>query len=130
MSAYIPENMEEVAVQVAKHQVHGEKVTPEEVIEQAVPDILQALLDEALEGRYDEVKRDGDKLIVTDAMGEQVGVVTPNGKSFVDDFKADSDVLIDYLDPLVAKILGGRRRKENDNNDRDGNFPSRSFLLR
>ena len=49
MSAYIPENMEEVAVQVAKHQVHGEKVTPEEVIEQAVPDILQALLDEALE---------------------------------------------------------------------------------
>lgn len=108
MSAYIPENMEEVVVQVAKHQVHGEQVTPEEVIEQAVPDILQALLDEALEGRYDEVKRDGDKLIVTDAMGEQVGVVTPNGKSFVDDFKADSDALIGYLESQVAKLVGGR----------------------
>lgn len=50
MSEYVPENMEEVAVQVAKRQVHGEKVTTEEVIHQAVPDILQALLDDALEG--------------------------------------------------------------------------------
>lgn len=108
MSEYIPENMEEVAVQVAKHQVHGEKVTPEEVIEQAVPDILQALLDEALEGRYDEVKRDGDKLIVTDVMGEQVGVVTPKEKNFVDDFKTDSDSLINYLEAQVAHIVGGR----------------------
>lgn len=41
-------------------------------------------------------------------MGEQVGVVTPNGKSFVDDFKADSDVLIGYLESQVAKIVGGR----------------------
>ena len=108
MSEYIPENMEEVAVRVAKHQVHGEKVTPEEVIEQAVPDILQALLDEALEGCYDEVKRDGDKLIVTDVMGEQVGAVTPKGKSFVDDFKTDSDSLINYLEAQVAHIVGGR----------------------
>ncbi|MBD7894854.1 hypothetical protein H9564_03855 [Limosilactobacillus sp. Sa3CUN2] len=108
MSEYIPENMEEVAVRVAKYQVHGEKVTPEEVIEQAVPDILQALLDEALEGCYDEVKRDGDKLIVTDVMGEQVGVVTPKGKSFVDDFKTDSDSLINYLEAQVAHIVGGR----------------------
>lgn len=108
MSEYIPENMEEVAVQVAKRQVHGEQVTPEEVIKQAVPDILQALLDEALEGRYDEVKSTGDKLIVTDAMGEKVGVVTPSGKSFVDDFKNDSDSLIAYLESQVAKIVGGR----------------------
>ncbi|MCI1974296.1 MAG: hypothetical protein LKJ51_00040 [Limosilactobacillus sp.] len=108
MSEYIPENMEEVAVQVAKRQVHGEKVTPEEVIEQAVPDILQVLLDDALEGRYDEVKRDGDQLIVTDAMGAQVGTIAPKGKSFVDDFKEDSDALIDYLESQVAKLVGGR----------------------
>ena len=108
VSEYIPENMEEVAVQVAKRQVHGEKVTPEEVIEQAVPDILQALLDDALEGHYDDVKRDGDQLIITDAMGEQVGVLTPKGASFVDDFKKDSDVLIEYLENQVAKLVGGR----------------------
>ena len=108
MSAYITENLEEVAVQDAIHKVHGEKESQEEVIEQAVPDILQALLDEALEGRYDEVKRDGDKLIVTDAMGEQVCVVTPNGKSFVDDFKTDSAALIGYLESQDAKLVGGR----------------------
>ena len=63
MSEYVPENMEEVAVEVAKCQVHGEKVTSEEVIHQAVPDILQALLDDALEGCYDEVKWSGDHLV-------------------------------------------------------------------
>lgn len=63
MSEYVPENMEEVAVQVAKCQVHGEKGTPEEVIHQAVPDILQSLLDDALEGCYDEVKWSGDHLV-------------------------------------------------------------------
>lgn len=106
MSKYIPENMEEVAARVVRHQMDGEKVTPEEVIAQAVPDILQALLDDALEGRYYEVKRTGDnELTVTDSMGEKVGVVTPQNKSFIDDFKADSDALIDYLAGETARLV-------------------------
>lgn len=108
MSEYVPENMEEVAVQVAKRQVHGEKVTPEEVIHQAVPDILQALLDEALEGCYDEVKWSGDHLVVTDAMGKQIGTVESQSESFIDDFKADADALIDRFETVTSRLVGGR----------------------
>ncbi|WP_441775992.1 hypothetical protein ACRYJE_01565 [Limosilactobacillus fermentum] len=108
MSEYVPENMEEVAVQVAKRQVHGENVTPEEVIHQAVPDILQALLDDALEGCYDEVKWSGDHLVVTDAMGKQIGTVESQSESFIDDFKADADALIDRFETVTSRLVGGR----------------------
>ena len=43
MSAEIPENfMEEVAMQLAQHQVRGEQVDEKAVIQNAVRDILQA----------------------------------------------------------------------------------------
>ena len=59
MSVEIPENMEEVAMQLAQHQVRGEQVDEKAVIQNAVRDILQAFFDEALEGHYDDVKWDG-----------------------------------------------------------------------
>ncbi|MEY8441138.1 hypothetical protein AALA17_00545 [Lactobacillaceae bacterium 24-114] len=110
MSQYIPENMEEVAMQVAKRQVHGEQVTADEVIKQATFDILQALLDEALEGRYDEVhwSNDGEKLVITGPMGDKIGEVEPNGKSFVEEFKADSDALMDHFVRETARLVNGR----------------------
>ncbi len=44
MSVEIPENMEEVAMQLAQHQVRGEQVDEKAVIQNAVRDILQAFL--------------------------------------------------------------------------------------
>ena len=58
-------------------------------------DILQAFFDEALEGHYDDVKWDGDDLVVTDIMGDEVGRIQPQSSSFVDDFKNDADSLIE-----------------------------------
>lgn len=108
MSVEIPENMEEVAMQLAQRQVRGEQADEAAVIKNAVHDILQAFFDEALEGRYDEVKWQGENLVVTDVMGEEVGQVSAPGKSFIDDFKQDADDLIDYLAAQTGKIVGGR----------------------
>ena len=99
MSVEIPENMEEVAMQLAQHQVRGEQVDEKAVIQNAVRDILQAFFDEALEGHYDDVKWDGDELILTIGFGV-IG--------FIDDFKNDADSLIERLENATAKIVGGR----------------------
>ena len=105
MSVEIPENMEEVAMQLAQHQVRGEQVDEKTVIQNAVRDILQAFFDEALEGHYDDVKWNGNDLVV---MGDEVGRIQPQSSSFVDDFKNDADSLIERLENATAKIVGGR----------------------
>ncbi len=108
MSVEIPENMEEVAMQLAQHQVRGEQVDEKAVIQNAVRDILQAFFDEALEGHYDDVKWDEDDLVVTDIMGDEAGRIQPQSSSFIDDFKNDADSLIERLENATAKIVGGR----------------------
>ena len=108
MSVEIPENMEEVAMQLAQHQVRGEQVDEKTVIQNAVRDILQAFFVVSLEGHYDDVKWDGDDLVVTDIMGDEVGRIQPQSSSFVDDFKNDADSLIERLENATAKIVGGR----------------------
>lgn len=108
MSVEIPENMEEVAMQLAQHQVRGEQVDETTVIRNAVRDILQAFFDEALEGHYDDVKWDGDNLVVTDSMGDEAGRVQPQSSSFVDDFKNNADSLIERLEDETHRIVGGR----------------------
>lgn len=108
MSVEIPENMEEVAMQLAQHQVCGEQVDEKAVIQNAVRDILQAFFDEALEGHYDDVKWDRDDLVVTDIMGDEVGRIQPQSRSFIDDFKNNADSLIERLENSTAQIVGGR----------------------
>ena len=107
MSVAVPENMEEVAMKIAQHQVRGEQLTVQEVIEDAVKEILQAFMDEALEGHYDDVKLEGQTLVVYDFMGREEGQVTPE-KDWVTDFQADADAVIDRLEEAVGKIVRGR----------------------
>lgn len=108
MSVEVPQSMEDVAMQLAQHQIRGEHVTEEEVIKNAVRDIFQAYFDDALEGRYNEVNWDGQDLCVTDVMGESLGTVQPVSDSFVKDFKQDPDALMDRLADITAKMVGGR----------------------
>lgn len=109
MSVEIPENMEEVAMKIAQYKVRGQKLTEAEVIATAVLDMLQDYLDEALEGRYDEVTlQDDGTLLVTDVMGEPVGEVKPLGKDWTADFKADVDALEERLANETRKIVGHR----------------------
>lgn len=108
MSVEIPENMEEVAMQLAQHQVRGEQVDEATVIKNAVRDILQAFFDEALEGHYDDVNWDAEDLVITDFMGKEVGKIHPQDDTFIADFKKDADSLIERLEDKTTKIVGGR----------------------
>lgn len=108
MSVEIPENMEEVAMQLAQHQVRGEQADETTVIKNAVRDILQAYFDEALEGHYDDVNWSGDDLVITDFMGKEVGRISPVADSFITDFKNDADALMERLEDKTTKIVGGR----------------------
>ena len=108
MSVEIPENMEEVAMKIAQYKVRGEELTEEGVINDAVKESMQAYMDEALEGHYDDVAMEGDELVVTDFMGKEVGRIKPSGDSWVADFKASSDDLFDRLAAETTKIVGGR----------------------
>lgn len=108
MSVEIPQSMDDVVMQVAQRKLHGEEVTEDAVIKTAVRDILQALFDEALEGHYDDVKWSGDDLVVTDIMGQPVGTVSPQGESFISDFRQNADVLVLRLEDETSKLVGGR----------------------
>lgn len=108
MSVEIPQNMEDVAMKMAREQVRGHQVSEEEIINQAVLDIMQTLMDEALEGHYDDVAMRDGALVVTDFMGKELATVKAQGNDWVADFKENSDEMIDRLQEEVAKIVGGR----------------------
>lgn len=108
MSVEIPENMEDVAMKIARAGVHGQQLDEKQVITQAVLDIMQGFMDEALEGHYDDVAWNGKNLRVTDIMGKEVGVVKPVGDSFVADFKQNADDLVERLEDEAGHIVGGR----------------------
>ncbi|WP_295728815.1 hypothetical protein [uncultured Limosilactobacillus sp.] len=109
MSLDVPENMEEVAMKIAQASVHGQKLTKEAVIMTAVRDILQAYLDEALEGHYDDVKMlDNGTLVVTDVMGSEAGRIKPLNGSWVNDFEQNADALDERFADEAQKIVGHR----------------------
>lgn len=108
MSVEIPSNMEEVVMKIAAAKVHGQTLTEDDVIKSAVLDTMQSFMDEALEGHYDDVKWDGNQLVVTDFTGKQVGHVSPTATSFVADFRDNADRLALRLEKAAGKIVGGR----------------------
>ncbi|MEE6638120.1 hypothetical protein PS395_01950 [Limosilactobacillus pontis] len=110
MSIQIPQSMTEVEVQLLDRQKHGEHVTKEEIIRNAVKDTLQALMDEALDGHYDDVKWDdqGRDLVIYDIMGKQVGQVAPIKDTFVEEFTASPDNMMLHFNDAVTKLVGGR----------------------
>ncbi|WP_295746893.1 hypothetical protein [uncultured Limosilactobacillus sp.] len=108
MSVEIPANMEEVAMKIAAAKVHGQDLAVDDVIRDAVRDTMQAMMDEALEGHYDDVSWSGNELVVTDFTGKQVGTVAPAADNFISDFRENADQLSLKLEKAAAKIVGGR----------------------
>lgn len=108
MSVEVPSNMEEVAMKIAAAKVHGQTLSADEVIRDAVRETMQAMMDEALEGHYDDVNWAGKQLVVTDFTGQQVGVVKPLSDSFINDFRQDADQLALKLEQAATEIIGGR----------------------
>lgn len=107
MSIEIPVNLEEAAMKVAQQQVRGHEVSLDEVIQQAVVDNVQAMLDHELDGHYDDAELTDKGLQITDFMGDLVGTIT-YAPDLVTAFKNDADQLQDYLAQQVAKLVGGR----------------------
>ncbi len=95
-------------MKIARAGVHGKHLDEDQVITQAVLDIMQAFMDEALEGHYDDVAWSGKNLRVTDIMGKEVGIVKPLKQDFVADFKQNADELVERLEDEAARIVGGR----------------------
>ncbi|CUS25515.1 Uncharacterized protein LACOL_0207 [Paucilactobacillus oligofermentans DSM 15707 = LMG 22743] len=107
MSIEIPQNMDEVVMNIAREQQVGRIISEDEVIKTAVIESLQAFVDEAAEGHYDTIKWDGEKLIDIDIMGDQMGQIKPTGVNFIEDFRKDALGLMFRLEAVATKITRG-----------------------
>ncbi len=107
MSIEIPQNMDEVVMNIAREQQAGHIISEDEVIKTAVIESLQAFVDEAAEGHYDTIKWDGKKLIDIDIMGDQMGQIKPTGTNFIEDFRKDALGLMFRLEGVAIKITQG-----------------------
>lgn len=104
----IPHDMTELRVMMEQLKTMGKEVDEEKLIDQAVVDNAQQLLDEALEGHYFSCKLvDGD-LIVYDVINLPAGTVKPLGNSFKEDFITDAEGLWHHLSSELNRIAGGR----------------------
>ncbi|WP_314319145.1 hypothetical protein [Paucilactobacillus nenjiangensis] len=108
MSVDIPQNMDEVAMNLARENRAGHNYSEDEVIKKAVLESLQAYTDEETEGHYDTVAWDGENMVVTDIMKAKMGQVEPVGANFIEDFRKDAMGLMFKLESAAAKITHGR----------------------
>ena len=104
----IPHDMTEFQVMVQQLKNEGKTVDEDALLQQAIVDNAQNLLDVILDGHYYTVKPEKDKLVVLDVINQPAGEITPIGKSFKEDFEKDADGFLDYLDDRLHKIAGGR----------------------
>lgn len=107
MFSLIPTDMEEVAAKLKWALEQGQSASETSVIQEAILDQSQDILNGALEGPYWKVKwQDLDhRLVITDIMNEVVGTVTPINDSFVADFKKDSHKLLRDLTDKINEIV-------------------------
>ena len=107
MYSLVPENMYEVEQKLNYFKEKGDKITEEEVIQQAVLDNSQQILDGDLEGPYWKVKwQPEDKtLAIFDIMNKQVGTVESLSGSFIDDFRTSAPNVIRHLAEAIQKIV-------------------------
>lgn len=104
----VPHDLTEVRVKKEQLKEQGQAVTEEQLIQQAIQDNAQHLLDDILDGHYFTCKLENDELVVYDVINAPTGKVASRGTSFAEDFTQDADGLWDYLDKQLSKIAGGR----------------------
>lgn len=104
----IPHDMMELRVMMEQLKTMRKEVDEEALIEQAVVDNAQQLLDEALEGHYFSCKLVEGDLVVYDVINLPTGTIKPLSNSFKEDFITDSEGLWHYLSSELNRIAGGR----------------------
>lgn len=103
----VPTTMPEVAEKLAYELEHGKKVTETDVIQRAVLDNAQQMLDGDLEGPYWKVLwQDLDHLLVVqDIMNKDMGTVEPLKESFSGDFRENAPHLLQKMADQIQKIV-------------------------
>lgn len=104
----VPGDMTEMRVMIEQLKDLGKETNENELIDQAVEDNAQAMLDEALEGHYYSAKLKDNLITIYDVLNEPVGTIKPMGTGFNQDFRENSDGLWLYMATELKRILGGR----------------------
>ncbi|ABJ67407.1 hypothetical protein AAHB41_02320 [Pediococcus pentosaceus] len=104
----IPHDMTELRIMMEQLKEMGKEANEDQLIEQAVVDNAQQLLDEALDGHYFTCKLEDGKLVVYDVINLPTGSIEPLGKNFKEDFITDADNLWIHLSSNLNRIAGGR----------------------
>jgi hypothetical protein len=104
----IPHDMTELRIMMEQLKEMGKEVDQDQLIDQAVVDNAQQLLDEALDGHYFTCKLEEGSLVVYDVINLPTGSIEPMGKDFKEDFITDADNLWIHLSSNINRIVGGR----------------------
>jgi hypothetical protein len=104
----IPHDMTEFRVMVEQLKKMNKPVNEDELLDQAVVDNAQQLLDEILDGHYYTCKLVEGEIVVYDVINLPTGNIKPISDSFKEDFISDPDGLWIYLGSELGRIAGGR----------------------
>jgi len=104
----IPTDMDEVQMRQLQLKQHGETATEDEIIHQAVLDILQNFLDQIEDGHYDTAAWQGENLTVTDINGDLTATIKPMAATFIADFRDNADQVTERLEKEAIQASGAR----------------------
>lgn len=108
MSAVIPESMDEIMLKQTQLKKRGESVATDVLIKRAVLDAFQAFIDQELEGHYDQVSWEQDRLVVYDLNHNEIARLAPQSDSFVADFEDNAQLVLFKLEEHARKLIGSR----------------------
>ncbi|MGX7352059.1 hypothetical protein [Enterococcus canis] len=107
MYEIVPTNMQEATEKFNWFTQQGQATSLNEVIQQAILDNTQDMLNGALEGAYWKAKwLEPDRQIqVLDVIGQPIGEITPTTTTFSADFQTNAAKLLQKLHDDVQKIV-------------------------
>lgn len=104
MLTNLPTNSMEFKEALAVQRVHEPDTDEDTFFQEVLQETFQRYLDYAEEGHYDSVKFDGENLAVMGVTGKVTNIIKPVGASFRDDFEADGDKMLAFLEDEAGKI--------------------------
>lgn len=104
MLTNLPTNSIEFQEALAVQRVHNPQTDENQFFQTVITEIFQRYLDYAEEGHYDTVHFNGNNLEVVGVTGKVSNVIEPTGASFREDFEADADKLLTFLEDKAGEI--------------------------
>lgn len=103
----VPINMLEVAEKMEWNQQHGVFTTEDAVIEEAILENAQDMLNGDLEGAYWKASWTvaDQQLTILDVLGKEVASLSPLHASFTKDFRNNAPEVMRYLSEEIQRIV-------------------------